>query len=156
MLVSDILARARYEMRDTQEIDYGDAELLNYYNDAIHAFNLYLINLQHDSVIEPITITNALAVPSNYFKFAGDYPVYKSAGLFYIADGSTSIVANYYKLLTYATTISSTFPLADQYATHIVKGIVFWALNKHSFDLTQDKTAIDAIQATMALGMAQK
>jgi len=114
---------------------------------------MYLINLQHDSIITSISITEGLAVPSDYFKFAGEYPVYILSSVFHIADTSTTIVASYYKLFPYATTVSTTFPLADQYATQVVKGVVFWALNKHAFDLTQDKVAIDVIQKTMALAM---
>lgn len=153
MTVQDIITRARYEMRDESAIDYTDAELINYYNDALHAFNLYLINLRHDEVVSELTVTNGIVIPTDYFKFVGEYPIYRRAGHFYIADASTSIPTTYFKIFTPAAALSATFPLSDQYATHVVKGLVFWALNKHSFDMSQDKNAIDTIQKTMAMGL---
>ena len=75
--VNDLLIRARRRLGDMQKLKLSDPELIDALNDAIDALSGKLILEKEPEMIKTLTLTNTTAVarPSEFIAFVGQYPV---------------------------------------------------------------------------------
>jgi len=141
MIAEDLLKQARFQLNDTDKVEFSDEELLGYLNQALLYINNLGITLNSRIFIKSIDITlsdGKATLPGDFVRekriIAGDavlksnidYQIYGNE----IYTNADSITLEYYFQLPALTSLSDEIPLKDIFANILKQIVVFLALNR--------------------------
>ena len=153
MLISTAVARIKSATHDISD-EYTNEECIDFLNNSIQQVSALLISAKFPQLVKEMTVHNGDSLPSNYMVAAGSYPLRMTAGVAYIIDGSASVRFRYFATPEVVDSVNDSLPY-DHAAINeiIIKGAILLALNQNEYDVGQDKTLYEALQAAIAAGM---
>ena len=161
MTVEELLQQVRYAINDTQKVEYTDAELINYVNDALRFVSNELIRLSSPLMLKTTTlnfIDNSADLPSDFIReeaviangiVLNSIPATQEPGtLNYKILGNKIYSKNNQVLLLYyagfpsVLALNQSVPIPD-YMLSLVKSIVaFLALNRNEYNTSVEQELI--------------
>ena len=146
MKVEDFLEIVRFRVNDKLSVAYSDDELMQFLNDSIALLNTELITLKDPVMLKEITISQSMAMPANFVKFAGKYPVY-------IADDTIKMLGTdsipnvlYFANKSKVSSLNDEVPFSDTEESMLVQLTVIYALNKNEYSTDQDELLLDKLR----------
>lgn len=142
MLVSEAVTELRNKINDeAADGDFTDAELISFLNEGIAYISSYLITASNPITTKKATISaSGTAVPDDFVKMAGFFPVKISGNVLDLIDVSKPVTIKYFanipsvKLATDALPFkNSTFNIA------LIRIASIYALNQMQFNVAQDQ-----------------
>lgn len=155
MLASQAITRIKSSTHDISD-EYTDAQCLDFLNSSIQQVSSLLIGARFPQLVKEMTVHNGDSLPANYMASAGTYPLRMTGGLAYIIDGSSSVRFRYFATPDILTTTGASLPYNHAAINEIIiKGAIMLALNENEYDIGQDKTIYEALQAAIGAAMQQ-
>lgn len=149
MLVSAFLTKLRLRIRDEYKEEYTDDELISYLNDALAYWDSTRIVTSDPLRLKSLIVNPNIAVPLDFAKWAGTYPVYIQNGTVYSVSGS-SITCKYFAYSDSFTSTSDNINLPNPEIIVLLQLATIYALNKNQFDVTADTSLAKALQDVVA------
>ena len=157
MLVTQAIQEIRNKINDRDCVGLDDSELLSYLNEAIQQISSYLISVNSPTMIKKLTIEdeNEIELPQNFVKTAGNYPLKITANKACTAFWPMNV--RYFA--SYApVSMSDELPFSHNAIDVIaIKLACVYATAQQQLDVTQDKSIVDEIIASLAsaIGIAK-
>ena len=149
MLVSAFLTLLRTRIRDEYKAEYQDPELIGYLNDALAYWDSTRVVAGDCLRVKSLTVNPNIAVPANFAKWAGTFPVYILNGTVYSISGS-SVACKYYSYSDSFTALTDTINLPNPEITVLLQLATIYALNRNQFDVSTDTSLAKALQDVVA------
>lgn len=159
MTLEDALSLIRARINDEYDTGYSNEVLTDYINDAIKYLGGALI-ARNDPVItkelEMYARDSHTAVPKNFVRFAGGYPVKRKGQNLYITDGSSYLKVKYFYIPDNVSLLTDMLPFPDNdvYDALLIHIACIYALNQHEFNVERDQALRQELEQllTEALG----
>ena len=151
MNVSEALIEIRNKTNDRDEVGLDNEELLAYFNEAIQFISQYLAAANSPVLIHESTITTAtVALPDNFIKLAGIYPVKSTGQQMKLLDTPPQVI-RYYANIAKAE-MNGDIPLYNEALIRVaIRLAAVYVQNQQELDITQDKGLVaDFQQAIIA------
>lgn len=149
MLVSAFLTKLRFRIRDEYKVEYSDAELIDYLNDALSYWDSIKVVNYEPTKLKSLVVNPNVAVPSDFAKFAGTYPVYILNGNIYSVSGS-SVTCKYFAFSDFFDELTDNINLPNPEITVLLQLATVYALNRNQFDVSTDTSLAKALQDVVA------
>ena len=141
MNAGDIIREARYQLNDTDKIEFSDAELLSYINQALRYINEIGINLNSNLLLKraDLTLTDGVAsLPSDFIREkvvrAGKTALQSNRDYQIIGDKIYSdyenLTVEYFYQFPLLISVSDILPVKDVFTDVIKQIVIFLALNR--------------------------
>ena len=163
--VQDLLIGVRYRINDTDSVEYTDAELIDYVNEALQVVGNELCRLGAEAVRKRAALTltdGSAALPSDFVREVEvksgdavllplpdpeevDETTYAIEGG-RIYSGASELSLLYCAALPLVSAPGDTLPLPDFFAPLLRQMVVFIALNRNEFDTSVEQALLTAFQ----------
>ena len=150
MLASDAIARVRYRIRDVAGLVFPDAEILQYLSDAQAIVAAKGIQSADVAFRKSTTITDNMAVPSDWYAWVGEVPAVLRGGALHLPTGVSSLTADYWSWPARLTTTGQAIALPDYVMDSVIHKCVEICLDRNGFDSTADQNHTNAVVAARA------
>lgn len=137
--VEALLSDIRNRISDSDKLTYSEDELISYINTIIDFLNHFLINQNSQEMIKEITVSNGSAVPDDWVRSVGSYPIYITQDIFSTYDESAELTVRYFALKPHVSAITDTLPFKPKYESILAQGAALHAANTDGYDISQDK-----------------
>jgi hypothetical protein len=135
--VSSLLTAVRKKIRDTTSIEYPDAELIDYLNDAIDYISAFLIRIQDGEMIKSTTITDgSITKPSDFDSFVGAQMLYMDSDTIKTLSGSTAEM-RYYATKNHVSATTDSSPFKVSVEPLLIELTAIYALNRNEYEIIQ-------------------
>lgn len=153
MFVEDAVQRIKGACRDaSREIPVD--RCIEVLNNAIQQVSSLLIATNWGFVIKSIELHEGDALPKNFMKAAGTYPIRVTEGKVEMLDDSPSVRFRYFATPSNVAATKDKMPFEhDSVNEIIVRSAILLALNENEYSITQDSQLLTALQQAVADGM---
>jgi len=159
MTVEELLTQVRYQINDTDKVEYTDAELIGYVNDGLDFISKELIRLSSPVLLKYTTLSltdGAADLPSDFVREEGvldsqgnplkscppikpvDQYGYKIIGN-KLYSNNTSVDLFYYAFYPKVSALTDTIPIPDYMVQLLKEIVIFLALNRNEFSLNVEQ-----------------
>jgi len=159
MTVEELLTQVRYQINDTDKVEYTDTELIGYVNDGLDFISKELIRLSSPVLLKYTTLSltdGAADLPNDFVREEGvldsqgnllkSYPPIKPVDQYgYKIIGSklysnnTSVDLFYYAFYPKVSALTDTIPIPDYMVQLLKEIVIFLALNRNEFSLNVEQ-----------------
>lgn len=149
MNVTEAIRQIKDRVNDMTTTGYSSSMILGYINDALSYLSYRMAAVCHPALVQDMTITDGMPVPSGFIKFVGTEPVRRTGMVFHILDESDTIAARaYIELGTVG--LQDDIPLKEPaYISMLLQLASIYALNQHEYNDTQDAALAKELQAAV-------
>lgn len=143
MLVSEAITEIRNKINDeAADGDFTDGELISFLNEGIAYVSSYLITAGNPIATKKTTVsTNATALPDDFVKTAGYFPIKINGGTMDLLDSSKPVTVKYFANMPSVNLSTDTLPFKNTiFNTALIRISVIYALNQMKFNVSQDQT----------------
>lgn len=153
MTVAELITKEkiREKIFDTLSVTYTDGEICSYVNDALNLIWNQLGSIGYYELIKETTFAQETgALPSDYLRFIGKYPIrMKSDGTYQIY-GTVPMSVRYIKKPAFVVDATSPLPFTNDSLNLLVGQIaVMFALNRNEYSVEFEKMIIDEIRKSI-------
>jgi len=159
MTVEELLNYVRYQINDTDKVEYTDAELIGYVNDGLRFISNELIRLSSPILLKytTLSLTDGVAdLPSDFVREEGvldsqgnpleSYPPIKPVDQYgykiignKLYSNNESVDLFYYAPYSTVSALTDTIPVPDYMVQLLKEIVIFLALNRNEFSLNVEQ-----------------
>ena len=144
MKVSDFLTLVRARIRDNYRVEYDDAELIGYINDAISYWSACSVANSDLLKVKTVSVNPYTDVPDDFAKFCGVYPITIESGRI-ISDDGTQVLCKYYAYDGLISDVEDNLIYSAPEISILLQLTCIYALNRNQFDVTTDASLSKAL-----------
>jgi len=157
--VEEFLNQVRYQINDTDKVEYSDAELISYINEGLRFISNELIRLSSSLLLKKVNLelTNGeVSLPNDFVKEEAvlnsqgyvlkSYPYAKSIDQYgykiignKLYSDNTEITLFYYAPYSFVSTLNDEISIPDYLLNLLKEIVVFLALNRNEYILTVEQ-----------------
>ena len=149
MNVSEALIEIRNKTNDRDEVGLSNEELLAYFNEAIQFISQYLAAANSPVLIQELSVSTAgMALPENFIKTAGVFPVRITGNTIQSVDDTATTIRCYIGFGR--ADMMDEVPLTNEALTRVaIRLATIYANNQQELDVTQDKALLAELQQSI-------
>lgn len=153
MTVQEAINQFRLILHDISD-EYDDYHVIMRLNSASQLTCALLVQIHSPLVMEEATFADGDALPANFLRTAGTYPVKRTGQTVEFLDGSEEMKIRYFVTKDKVSAATDEMPFAhDTVNDFIVRTACKLALNRNEFDISQDQGILSELQNAAAAAM---
>lgn len=152
--VENAITRIKSAGHDISD-EYSDERCIEFLNNSLQRIAALLIQVRYPALVEEVVVHDGDSLPKNYMQAAGTYPLRMTKGRAEIVDGSESVRFRYFATPEMVESKEDELPYDHDGINEVaIRYAILLALNENEYELTQDKTLLDELQAAISGAMS--